>query len=351
MSGLAFSRYEHRNALKSGARWDHIGVFSDVLRAGARGRADLAYLREVERQYATPNLYLLAAGDQHVKDYPHDRMLRMLELAFRFVTDLWERVQPDVVISEGIDCVSSYALYVMARQKGVPFLWPVTRLKDRISFLRTPEERWPRMDERLAALQGHSLDGAERQMAEAYLDEFRATRQKPTYMNALEMPSLGLSSVRLFASTVRAYRADPANYIMTPPWKLPLRRLKRIARRALAAMGSFEVPVPGDNYAFFGLHYQPEASTLVWAPFHVDQPSIIEQIAKSLPVGSWLYVKEHPASVGRRPLSEYRRLRAIPHVKLISPNVNSHALIPNAACVVTITGTIGWEGLLYSDRS
>lgn len=347
LSGLALSRFEHRNVLESAARWDHVAVFSDVLRDRMPARPDLDYLREIEKRYGVPNLYLIAAGDWHVKDYPHERMLRMLDAAFHFLLELWDRVQPDMVIAEGIDCVSSYGLYAIARQKGVPFLWPASRTNNRVAFVRNPAERWERMEAILASLPDRPLDGARRRMAEDYIATFRAECQKPTYLRANRMPGLGLQSVRLFLNAIRTFEADRASYHMTPPWKLPFRRLRRMARRAYADARLFQQPDPNDEFTFFGLHYQPEASTLVWAPFYVDQPSLAERVAKSLPVGQWLYVKEHPFAVGRRPLSEYRRLRQIPQVKLISPYIDSHSLIPKAACVVTITGTVGWEAMMY----
>jgi capsule polysaccharide export protein KpsC/LpsZ len=37
----------------------------------------------------------------------------------------------------------------------------------------------------------------------------------------------------------------------------------------------------------------------------------------------------------------------MPGVRLISPEVNSHALILGAAAVLTISGTAGWEAVLY----
>jgi capsule polysaccharide export protein KpsC/LpsZ len=73
----------------------------------------------------------------------------------------------------------------------------------------------------------------------------------------------------------------------------------------------------------------------------------VEQVAKSLPAGWWLVVKEHPASLGRRPVSFYRRLAQIPGVLLLDPALDSHSLILRARAVVTITGTVGWEAVLY----
>src|SRR5205823_6797277 len=82
-------------------------------------------------------------------------------------------------------------------------------------------------------------------------------------------------------------------------------------------------------------------------PFLTDQLALIHYIAKSLPAGHDLMVKEHPAMKGYRDLSYYRRLKEMYNVHLMSPRTDSHELIKASDAVFTITGTTGWEGLLY----
>ena len=72
--------------------------------------------------------------------------------------------------------------------------------------------------------------------------------------------------------------------------------LSREAWEELAAM-----PPSGAPYVYVPLHFQPEMTTLVLAPFCVDQIAVIENVAKTLPIDHRLYVKEHKASLGRRP--------------------------------------------------
>jgi hypothetical protein len=109
----------------------------------------------------------------------------------------------------------------------------------------------------------------------------------------------------------------------------------------------FEQPVAGERYVLFPIHFQPEASTLVRAPYFLDQPALIQQIALSLPVGYRLYVKEHYTNRGRRDAGYYQRICSIHGVRLISPTANSWELIRNASAVAVITSTMGWEGILF----
>lgn len=80
---------------------------------------------------------------------------------------------------------------------------------------------------------------------------------------------------------------------------------------------------------------------------YLDQVALLDDIAKSLPIGVRLYVKEHVSNRGRRELSFYEAIRKIKAVRLLGPDTNNWTLIRGAAAVTVITGTTGWEGLLF----
>ena len=125
-------------------------------------------------------------------------------------------------------------------------------------------------------------------------------------------------------------------------------RLRRLARiRGAGLLGLFDEPVEGEKFVLYPIHFQPEASTLVQAPMYVDQLALLEDMARSLPVGYRLYVKEHLSNRGRRPLEFYNAIRRIPAVRLLGPDADTWALIKQASAIAVITGTMGWEGLLF----
>jgi hypothetical protein len=66
-----------------------------------------------------------------------------------------------------------------------------------------------------------------------------------------------------------------------------------------------------------------------------------------MPLHFKLYVKEHPIMVGYRTHRYYRELKKIPNVKLMNPSTSSFDLIKNAKLIATITGTVGWEALIF----
>ncbi len=120
-------------------------------------------------------------------------------------------------------------------------------------------------------------------------------------------------------------------------------------RRAWATL--FEQPIPGERFVFYALHYAPEHTIDVeGAPF-VATYETVRNIARSLPLDTKLYVKEHPIGLGIRGPAEMARLKRLPGVRLIDPNVDSHVLIKAAALTVSISGTVALEAALYGRQS
>lgn len=107
-------------------------------------------------------------------------------------------------------------------------------------------------------------------------------------------------------------------------------------------------------YVFFGMHVQPEKSSLPLGEEYDNQLLAIETIAEALPEGWFVYVKEHPAQFNvHRPANGlfrsrhfYDRLHAHPRVKLLALNFDANTLMHHARFTSTITGTVGWESML-----
>lgn len=111
-----------------------------------------------------------------------------------------------------------------------------------------------------------------------------------------------------------------------------------------------------DCYYYYPLHIQPEATPDIVAPFYNNQLEIIEKISYSLPLGTFLYVKDHPDGLGYRGLKYYKKIKENKRVKLINYNISSRHLIEKSLGVITIAGTAAIEArimdkpvILFSD--
>lgn len=190
---------------------------------------------------------------------------------------------------------------------------------------------------------------------------------KAYYVNFLNMPSKPawdglratlfrpLSKVTSTLNLEKLYKNQFKNFDISDPGYLLLSkkaRLKRIFnylnnKISLKLQNSLFRALPADSkYAYFALHLEPEAATMTNAPYHLDQLSLIKNIAKSLPFDMTLCVKEHPTMLNKRNVNYYKELSSIPNVCLLKTNIDGIEIIKRSDLVITITGTVGLEGFL-----
>ena len=102
-----------------------------------------------------------------------------------------------------------------------------------------------------------------------------------------------------------------------------------------------------EKYVYFPLQMQPEMTTSTLGGVYSDQILAIEKISNIIPKDWIIYVKENPKQLeGHRGEYFFKRLSLIKNVKYLSKEVNSFDLIDGCEFIATITGTVGWEGLL-----
>jgi len=107
--------------------------------------------------------------------------------------------------------------------------------------------------------------------------------------------------------------------------------------------------IEDSKFIYFPLQSEPEAKILVTSPFYSNQMTLIENIAKSIPIEYILYVKEHPIQKEKlwRTVEDYKKIIALPNVKLVHPSVSSLELISKSHMIISIAGGTGFEALFY----
>ncbi|HIL79681.1 MAG TPA: hypothetical protein EYG54_00245 [Myxococcales bacterium] len=159
--------------------------------------------------------------------------------------------------------------------------------------------------------------------------ERRTTRHEPFYMHSRGVPlwtRLHSWQRRLFRIKLRAIPTALAY------WR---------ARRASARRSSADAP-----YVYFPMHLQPEATTLPLGGVYEDQILVVDSLARALPEGWQIVVKENPKQrFDKRDASLYHRLRSLPAVRLVARDADSFDLLEGSKAVAAITGTAGWEAL------
>lgn len=101
------------------------------------------------------------------------------------------------------------------------------------------------------------------------------------------------------------------------------------------------------RYAIYFLHVQPELTVDGMSFDHQDQVNTLRNILAALPADMHLVVKEHSPMLGFRPLEVYGELVHMPGIILADTQEDSHDLIAHASVVVTLTGTVALEAIMY----
>lgn len=124
--------------------------------------------------------------------------------------------------------------------------------------------------------------------------------------------------------------------------------IQTFRRRLMVGRRHFVSELPEQTeFVLYTLHKQPEASIDVLGKFFTDQIEIVRNIARCLPEGTRLVVKEHPNCMGERNRGFYSAISSIPGVVLADPFLDGFSLLKRARAVLTVSGTIAFEaGLL-----
>lgn len=298
------------------------------------------------------------------------RMVRAPELLDRYIHGLLDYVDRvlnhggvDLVFCHSVASAPALALGLMSKRLSIPFAQlRHTRIAARVTLDTSPFDDLDPVREAFERimLTGQFPPGS-REAADAYLAAARTSEAKalpdyldyhkkrvrrqrhPAHLARRAMASLRAElRVRSGATPLELRRPSPLG-------QFTLEIKAAIQTRKLLARGIFLEPNerPSNPFAFFPLHVDPEASTMVQSPMHTDQLSLVEAVAKSLPPGMHLMVKEHIPMLGRRPDGFYERLAAMPSVQLASPFDSGTTLAKEACLTTVISSTAGWEAMLF----
>jgi capsule polysaccharide modification protein KpsS len=163
-------------------------------------------------------------------------------------------------------------------------------------------------------------------------DRFRGIRFERNYEKYLRHVTSHYPQEKYIIDTT-GFRREVGKYLL----KLYRRKtIRRLLKR----------PEPGDKYFLFPLHYMDDAQVTFREPL-LDQLKLIENIARAMPEGYYLYVKPHPHYLGED-ISHggLKRLAQLNNVKVIEPGTPPIRLMKGAAGLITINSTTGFEALI-----
>ncbi|MCR4792057.1 MAG: hypothetical protein K5871_04865 [Lachnospiraceae bacterium] len=275
--------------------------------------------------------------------------------------------QPDVVLDLDVEEFGRITLHAVCAKRNIPYI--------SIGYSRYLEYKYYHY--------GESVEGNE-YLFEAYKDNFHLSNEdlyeEMKYVNEFRKSSSILSAeynntptskyhadplwktfIYLLKSAIIAFdmdyfrggkaklhRKNDILYISSVKlfwWTIDIEKKKRYLYKNNKY---FEPPVKGEKYYYMPLHLIPESSSLGGAPYYINELAVIEAVSKSLPLGYYLYVKEHQSMLGERNFRFYEQVKKLPNVRLMQINYyeDPKPWIVNSEGVITLTGTSGYEAVM-----
>jgi hypothetical protein len=323
-----------------------------------------AALRRLEERYGTPHLWYHVYADRVVAGWPMEDLHRLVVATAAFWEQYIREHRPTVFLNSGIAHLPTFLGWHVFRAHGIPFVTiGQAKVKGRFYLGHAiPTHEFDGLGEEYERLRREGMTEEEREAAVRYVETFRGRPTAPmaesaAYRRFQRLPGLrnAPDAVRWMGRALAApFHADYRDAVRAggvPSYGEIFRghvgRAVNWRRYRLARV--FETPPPAgtEPYAYYALHFQPEATTLVNGQFWTNQLALVENIARSLPITHRLYVKEHRVNLGSRPVAMLKAIARIPNVRLLSPFADAHALSAGSELVFSIAGTTGLEGMLY----
>lgn len=294
----------------------------------------------------------------------HDELQAIVSRVYGNVFNLFQWLQPDLVLLTDVVNLSKYIIVELAFQRKVPtmFLLPV-RIGKYEAFSNTPYEHFKFIYDRLNELRKGATQFEHLDEAEGIV--FDILNGKNQYHDAAQMSGVGITeketvNASYLAKTYREAvsktvrhlvgrnRGKQTRKIIAPAFTRPIEMSKVSLRRHYSLPRyKFGQLVEGEQFILFPLHSEPETAISLNAPWIGNQAELVWNIATSIPIEMKLYVKDHPRMYGLRPVQYYDRMRErSPNVRVLHPLGNTLDLVPSARLVIVVSGTTGLEALL-----
>jgi len=337
----------------------NVSVLGAALRDGVPGSGSVAArIRELERSYQDVPLVRCVWSELFERRFDEEHLARHVVGHY----DFWERLLTtnpvDVLVSEMPSILSTAIAWTVCRRLGVQFISfvDIAPLGDRMVLSGS----WtaPADFEGFETALSRPLDPASEAfgLAAAYLERALTRPAKTVEVQRrlqdriFERPPVRLSRLLGMRGLIEREKKRRDDYLYSG-WFGVLKAWSSVyARRRFHAMVNvFDRTRRNGDKRFFllPLHQIGEWSNYSWMGLdYADPRTFIWKVSASLPLGYELYVKEHVAGFGERPISFYRGIKSFRSTRVIHPDENTSSLVQRAEAVVTLGSSMGFEALL-----
>jgi hypothetical protein len=319
-------------------------------------KKNIEFLINIEKKYNL-NLWKIIFSDVLFNEYnkfykfKFKEILPIIEQEIEFYEQVLDEVKPNFLIIRATDYSKNQILHQICKARKIPILsLGHTRLGTKC-IITTENDLLD--DHQIASLEKNSYSWKELQSnlkiysksqknmvkiyQSSFFDKIKAALFFITHVNNKEYKKYyehkGLSISNLIKNEFYVF-------------------FQRFRKKFIEKNSIKELKVNEKN-VYFPLQFEPERTILIPAPYYTNQLELIKNIARSLPIDYFLYVKEHPGQSlnNWRNIKYYKQILRMPNVRFIHPSISSLTLVQNSDLVITITGTAGLEALFFQKPS
>ena len=346
--------FKEQNIVPFKKSWYYHDRFSDV-----DEEPDIKYLKSFEKKYGI-QLWKLIINDRIFNAYnkfyqfSNKEILTILTLECKLYEEILDEVNPDYVLMGQPQLRHDQLFYELTRAKKIKTIITNPANLGYKCYLSQESNKFDIFENiNLESNKNKTFDDLQE-----YINSHSFKKQTEDFLNSVNSSGLErlkaakeflLASENNNVKSHYTYFGRSKKKVLFDSIELSRKRKKRKAY----IDRKFETEIKNEPFVYFPMGSDPEASTLLAAPFQNNQVEIIKQVAKSIPIEYKLYVKEHPFQEQRnwRDISNYEEIMEIPNVKLLHPSVKINEIYKKCSLVVTVTGTAGFEAAFYGKPS
>jgi len=274
------------------------------------------------------------------------KSVNLFNKVFKFWEDYLDKVKPELVICASSGIVGK-SFSVIARYRGIPIRYPaLARYQSYFYWVTDEYFTFSAIEEKFNAI-------SEKKVNELVTEEEPNNSKRlpwaQKYYKIWTKDRPFITLIKWIIGQIKIYSYRRYHRIVNMGNYKFLENIKYLIRKSIGLKNAKHLKtielkdLDNKSLVFFPLHAEPETSLGMLSPEFNEQLAAIELLAKNLPSGTLLVVKEHLGYSPSRPRDFYSTILSIPNVVMVSPHEYATDVIKMARCVIVITSTVGQE--------
>ncbi len=327
-------------------------------------KPDIAYLENFEKKYKI-NLWEIVYSETIFFDdirfhtFSYDEILSVIESECRLFEQILDEAKPSYFLTNAYASHSNHLLCKMCQRLGIKILMytPI-----RLGYRAAITSHYDILDI-FDTSPNSCASGISRSEVELqnYLDKYSIVKHNMEDAARFDKRITKFQQIKAilqfmkFSLSNKSYLEFYSNFGRTLP-QIIKRQLKlsvRKYRRSSYVDKHFIRQLGSEKFVYFPLQVEPERVLSFGSPYYYNQLELLTLVAKALPIGYKLYVKEHPmmyTTVGRD-VSFYKKINSLPNVFLVHTSIPPKEILKKSSIVATINGTAAMEAAFYGKPS